>query len=101
MTEPNSYDLGDLVRISGVFKDAAGEAIDPTSVSFRLRDPAGTVTTYVYGVAAELVKDSTGNYHIDVGASASGTWRYRWQSTGTGQAAEEGAFVVEPSGLVS
>jgi hypothetical protein len=53
----------------------------------------------VYGVAPALVKDSTGHYHIDVSASMSGTWRYRWESTGAGQAAEEGAFVVESSGL--
>jgi hypothetical protein len=100
MTEPNSYDLGDLVRVTGAFKDAAGEPIDPTAVSFKLRDPTGAVTTFVYGVAPALVKDSTGHYHIDVSASMSGTWRYRWESTGAGQAAEEGAFVVAPSGLV-
>ncbi len=99
MAEPNTYDLGDLVRVTGTFKNAAGAAIDPGTVAFKLRAPAGTVTSYVYGADSALVRDALGAFHVDVSAVASGTWHYRWESTGTGQAAEEGSFVVEGSAL--
>ena len=94
------YDLGDVIRCSGSFVNSASTAIDPTNVYAKIKVPSGTITTYTYGVDAELVKDSVGNYHVDVDASTSGTFLYRFYSTGTGQAAEEAAFVVEPSLLV-
>ncbi len=61
------------------------------------RTPAGVTTTYVYLTDNELVKDSTGKYHVDINANAAGTWYYRFFSTGTGQAAEERQFEVRPA----
>lgn len=87
---------GDLRRISASFKDLAGAAVDPTTVTFKFTKPSGVTTSYVYP-AAQVVKDSVGNYHVDLSVDASGLWLYRWESTGTGQAAENGEFMVEPS----
>jgi len=92
-----TYDVGDLVRCTGTFTNAAGTAVDPTAVSFMLRAPSGTETTYTYGVDAELVRDGTGVYHVDVDADEEGAWYYRFESTGTGQAAEESRFYVDQS----
>ena len=93
----NSYDKGDLVRCTAAFTDAAGSAFDPDTVAFKSRNPVGSVTTYTYGVDAELVKDSTGNYHVDVDANRVGTWTVRFESTGTGQAAAESQFRIVES----
>jgi hypothetical protein len=71
--------------------------VDPTAVFCEVRTPAGVETTYTYGVDAGLVKDSVGNYHLNVSATARGTWPYRWYSTGTGQAAGESWFFVRES----
>jgi len=90
----NSYKLGGLVRVSGAFTTSAGVAQDPTVVKCSVRSPLGVVTTYTYGTDTEIMKDSTGNYHMDVSAPAIGTYYYRWFSTGTGQAADEGWFEV-------
>jgi hypothetical protein len=90
----NSYDLGDLVRVSGSFTDENGDVADPSAVFCAVRDPAGTVTTYEYGEDAELVKDDTGEYHLDIDANVAGYWYYRWYATGSGQAAEEDKFYV-------
>lgn len=96
-----TYDLGDLVRVhtnDGPFSNAAtGAALDPDVVSVSIRDPDGTVTTYVYGTDDEVVKDGTGSYHMDVDADTAGVWFYRWFSTGDGQAAEERSFIVRPA----
>lgn len=89
-----SYDKGDLVRCIGTFKDLDGAALDPTSVTFKLENPSGAVTTYVYGIDAQLVKTATGIYRVDVDASSPGRYWYKFYSTGTGQAAEEKDFAV-------
>jgi hypothetical protein len=86
-------DVGDLHRISAVFT-VSGTASNPTAVKFLYKDPSGTTTTLVYGTDAALVNDSAGHYHVDIDCDEAGTWYYRWESTGTGQAAEEGRFVV-------
>ena len=95
------YDLGDLVRCSAAFTNSAGTALDPTAVIVKVKAPDGTVTTYTYGTDPEVVRDSAGNYHIDVDADASGTWYYRFHATGTGQSADEAAFFIQPSSVVS
>lgn len=93
----NVYDVGDLVRVTGAFTNSAGTALDPAVVKFKFTNPAGVTTTYTFGTDAQLVKDSTGNYHVDLDASVKGTFRYRWFSTGNGQAAGEHKFFVKTS----
>lgn len=94
----NHYIPGNLVRLSATFTDnSTSTPVDPTNVYLRVRAPGGTVTTYTYGVDAALVKDSTGNYHLDLDAATRGEWTYRWYSTGTGQAAGEASFTIRAS----
>lgn len=93
----NVYHVGDLVRIDGDFKDDAGALQDPTGLSFKFEDPSGNETTYVYLTDAELVRDGTGEFHVDIDADEVGDWHYKWLATGTGQAAEPGQFKVAPS----
>jgi hypothetical protein len=93
----NCYDKGDVVVCDVVFKDEDDVVADPTSVFFVFMTPSGVQTTYIYGVDGELVKDSTGNYHVDVSADVEGQYHYRFYSTGTGQAAAEGQFLVKDS----
>lgn len=95
----NRYDKGDVVRVEGPFTDQNGDHIDPTNVFFTFRNPAGVSTTFTYGEDEELVKSSTGNYRVDLNASMSGNWYWRWHSEGAGQAADKGQFFVEPSAL--
>lgn len=93
----NLYDIGDVVHCVGTFADRDGQAVDPTTVTFKVRDPTGAITTYVYGTDAQLVKAGVGNYYADVEATASGEWFYRFYSTGNGQAAGETRFGVSES----
>ena len=97
MAIPNAYDQKDLVRCTATWTNSAGVNVDPTAVIFKFMNPAGTITTYTYGVDAALVKEETGVYHVDIDASASGTWYYRFESTGTGQAADEAQFEIYES----
>jgi len=93
----NAYDVGDLVRVQGAFTNAADVAVDPTAVTAKIKTPAGVVTTYTYGVDAQLVRSTAGTYYVDVSATAAGDWYYRFASTGDGQAAGENKFYVKES----
>lgn len=88
------YDIGDVVRISSEFTQAT-VALDPTTVLLKVKLPDGTSVAYTYALA-EVTKDSTGHYHRDVAITLAGVYRYRWTSTGTGQASEEQWFDVRP-----
>lgn len=92
----NTYDLGGAVTCEAKFKKT-GVLLDPTTVTFKVKNPLGVETTYVYNTDVQLIKDSTGIYHIDINANLVGTWFYRFESTGTGQAAQEGSFRVRVS----
>jgi hypothetical protein len=87
-----TYDVGDVTRLSITFTQG-GAAIDPSTVSLTVQQPDGTQTTYTY-TGATITRDSLGNYHVDVSLTLVGTHRYRWVSTGTGAAAEEGSIAV-------
>ena len=95
----NVYDVGDKIRMSAAFTDIDDAASDPGGVQFKIRAPSGTVTTYVYGTDAEVVKDSTGNYHVDYLIATAGRYRYRFAGVTSGQAAAPGAFRVQNSEL--
>ena len=92
----NTYDVGDLVRVTGTFTNAAGTPVDPTRVFVEYCDPSGNVTRLEYLIDAALVRDSQGVYHTDVNVDESWDWAYRWYATGTGQSAGEERFHVRP-----
>jgi len=101
MTETiNSYDTGDLVRITGLLASAAGVLTDPTTLVATVTDPSGITTTYTYGSSAFPIRVSAGTYYVDITPTEPGHWAYRFQSTGTGQAADEGRFWVRASRVV-
>lgn len=95
----NIYDIGDLVRVTGTFTNAAGTAIDPTTVKAQIMDPSGNVSTLVYGTDVAVVRDSAGVYHTDISIDEAGHWQVRWYATGTGQSAGESYFQVLRSRL--
>ena len=90
-----SYHVGDVVTIYGAWTDGDGVATDPADVFAKYSDPSGNITALEYGIDAELVRDSAGNYHVDIDANDDGKWWYRFYSTGSGQASSaNGAFYV-------
>lgn len=96
-TSTTTFDVGDLVKLTAAFTNSAGAPSDPAGLSFKVKDPNGNVTTYVYGIDSQVVRASAGNYYVEVSATLAGTWYYRFAGTGNGQAADEGSFSVEAS----
>jgi hypothetical protein len=90
----NEYHLGQVVRLSALFKNLAGTAVDPSAVFFAWKRPTGVVVTKQYGIDGEVIKDSTGAYHCDVEGDLAGFWYYRPYGTGTNRSAKWSDFRV-------
>lgn len=95
-----TYYVGSLVRCGVTFTNAAGGAVDPTSVAFSYLGPGAQQGSYTYGVDAELVRASAGSYYVDVPAAVAGEWQIRFVGAGAvGQSAVQGSFEVLPLNL--
>lgn len=98
VTNFNTHDLGDSVKVNGVFTTpTTGAPLDPETVKLSVLAPDGTLTTYVYNTDSQVQRDSQGVYFAYIDANLPGTWYYRWWATGQGQAADETHFEVRNS----
>ena len=94
----HSYYVGNQVICQAVFTlVSTGAVVDPTNVYFQVKNPAGTITTYHYGVDPEIARLSVGTYTATINITDDGIWYQRWYSTGTGMAAAESRIDAKPS----
>lgn len=100
MTTP-SYDIGDTRRLTATFTNLAGTETDPSTVTFKIKLPDGTVTTYVYGTDAELVRSGAGVYYVDYSITQAGRYSYRFEGTGTVATAENSEFYARRNEAVA
>ena len=91
----NTYEYGNEIIIDVVFRDQSDALYDPSEVKVSVRNPSGTVTTYVYGTDPEVIKDDTGTYHMDVYGNEIGVWYYRWYTEDADKASNEEFFKVK------
>lgn len=95
----NSYYLGQTIRLSVNIQVTAVDT-DPGALTFWIRPGVrGTKTEYIYGTDAALVKDSTGDYHVDwlVADEVEHFYGFRNPSTGAARGAVESRFLVRNS----
>jgi len=91
----NTYDVGDVVRITGTFTNASGTAIDPSTVTGKYKDPSGNITT-----DNAPTNSATGVYYFDVVVDESGKWYYEIRGFASGPVANgaaQGYFNVRDS----
>lgn len=90
MATPNSYVVGDLVRVSAVFK-VGSTLTNPGAVTVTVTKPDGTTST------PTVTNDSTGNYHADIDTTSGrqGVWKYAFSGTNPAQAANYTTFWVD------
>jgi hypothetical protein len=87
----------ELATIRNVFK-VDGVATDPSTISLTITDPTGAATTYTYG-AAQITRNSAGDYQKDIACSTAGTWTYQWTGTGTATDVQAGTWEVFPTAV--
>lgn len=97
----NTYQIGQRPILTGTFKDENGTLADPTTVVCKVKDPAGTETTYA--VADGITNPSTGVYEFELpeALSQAGRWYYRFDGTGALDAGGEADFMVETSAFTT
>lgn len=99
----STYDIGDVVRITGTFTDTGGTYGDPTTVNFLYDTPdtAGSPTTATRpgtstGNVNGIVRASSGVFYYDILTTGEGLYEARFTSTGTLQTSGEAWFSVRP-----
>lgn len=100
----DAYDLGDTRRLSAAFTITGNSPpeTDPTTLTFKMREPDGTITTYVYGGSPDsITKNSTGNFHVDWLLAQVGRHTYRWIGTGAAAEADTGEFESLPGNITT
>lgn len=83
--------LGDVVRCSATFT-VNGVDTDPTTVVFKYEND--DLVAWTYGVDAEVVKDATGKYHVDITTETLGAYAIKWEGMGAVRAMSESSFPV-------
>lgn len=95
-------DIGDIWRPQASFT-VSGTPTDPTTLTTRLLEPDGTLTTASYTVATlttvstPVAKSTTGTFVYSVSLDAAGHWYARFEGTGAATASEEAEVIVDPS----
>ena len=92
-----SYDKQDSVRVTARFYNSSDVLTDPSGVLCKIKKPDGSVSTYVYGTDAALVKQGTGIYYLDVDIDQVGIFIYRFEGSGGLKAASESKFTIKQS----
>ena len=103
--------VGSLVVFSVKFLDSAGADADPTVVRFHLREEIdGTELTWLFNASPTegthypvgmnpIVKDSTGDYHVNVVARKPERHTGFWQGSGTIFQTSESVVFIRHSAL--
>lgn len=79
-----SYQAGDTYPATITVRDENAAPADPATLTLKVRDPAGTVTAFLYP-ATPIVRDSVGEYHADVTVTGPGMWVVQWSTTSPAQ----------------
>ena len=88
---------GSTVRVTADFFDGIAR-FDPSVLTFKFMNPAGSVTTYVYGTDDNVSRLSLGRFACDAPVSTAGRWSYRIESTTAGYDGDnDGSFTVVAS----
>lgn len=89
---------GTLVRARVVFYNTSGAVDDPPGVTVTWDGPDALSEVYTYGVDAEVVKESVGNYYMErpmTGSTEIGQWWVRWNGTPAFVATEDYFYVKD------
>ena len=99
---PSTYDIADIVRITGTFTDTGGTNADPTNIAFLYDTPTSTApstatrTSTGIDTVNGITRVSTGVYYFDITTTGRGLYETRFTSSGVISASVESWFSVRP-----
>jgi hypothetical protein len=89
------WDVGDVAVARAEFRNSSEALTDPTTVTLKVKDPSGNVTTYTYA-NAEITKSATGIYTKSITIDEGGKWTFGYIATGTVATAETIVITARP-----
>lgn len=96
-----AYQIGSGATLACTFTNQAGAVADPGVVTFTLRQPDGTVTTYTYGIDSELTRTGVGIFTVDLVFTQSGRHRYRFAGSSSNASVGPGTLIVDTQRIPS
>lgn len=100
MIETPEFVIGQEITSTVTFRNrSTGALVDPTTVTWIIRTPAGIETSYVYGVASQVTKTTTGTYVGTIQVLGEGIHTSRWNGTGAAKGSDEEWFRGQKSNL--
>lgn len=96
MANLNEYDEGNVIRVTGTFRNAVNALADPTVIVVKYRKPNGTITTATLA-AGQVIKETLGVFYHDINTTGGpvGRWAYKFYATGAVVASGEWAFMLK------
>ena len=91
MAKINTYFKGSTAKLWCDFS-VAGVPTDPDTVTFKTVAPSGALHAYNY--PGEILKSTTGKYHIHINLEEKGKLKYRLEGAGSCAAVYEGYLQV-------
>lgn len=91
IADEGPYNIGTVVELVAEFTNVAGNPADPTTVTFLVRRPDGTVTEVTNAKDGAIV----GRYIGTVDADQSSIWTWKAVGTGTVAVVREKSFLVD------
>lgn len=92
----DTFDIGNVVRLTVTFTDTAGELIDPSAVQLNIRPYGGDISTYTW-LGGDIIRASLGVFYYDYTPSQPGLYYYRFIGTGALVAAGDSSFSITSS----
>jgi hypothetical protein len=93
----STFQVGDQLTLQSTFVSLDGVNADPTTITLKVCDPGGTITTYTYA-GGDVTKFATGIYRYRLSITLPGRWLYKWLGAGAVQAASpDGVVDVQTS----
>jgi len=95
----SSFTSGDTIRFAVTFS-LSGTDTDPTTVTFRTKNPNKVVQSFVYLTDAEVVRTAVGQFRADLILSLPGEWWFRWEGVGIAPGASEERIKITRSHVI-
>jgi hypothetical protein len=87
--------IGTRIGLRAEFRDENDSLVDPTTVAFYVKDPAGVKTEYPYPDTPGTSRESTGVYWYRFKPAAAGTHKWGVLGDGAVEIYEESTFTMK------
>lgn len=93
-----NFNLGQRAIVTGEIRRVSDRTlVDPTTMRVKVRNPRLEITTYVYGVDAEITKLGTGEYEVSILLDKPGEWLVRFEGNDSNETSEQTTLFADGS----